>query len=161
MRVAIYPGTFDPITYGHLSIITRASHNFDLVIVAIMENIRKVPTFSTEERKELIQMCTSDIDNVKVVSASGLTVDFAKNNNANIIIRGIRAIADYEYELQQATTNMLLDDSIETIFYVSRPEYSFLSSSVAKEVALNGGDISKFIPEVIREKVQEKLYKGK
>ncbi|NLC96101.1 MAG: pantetheine-phosphate adenylyltransferase [Erysipelotrichaceae bacterium] len=157
MRTAIYPGTFDPITYGHLDIIKRASKNFDLIIVAIMENIRKVPTFSSNERKEMIEQCTLGLENVKVVVSSGLTVDFAKKNNADVIIRGIRAVADYEYELQQATTNMLLDDSIETIFYVSRPKYSFLSSSVAKEVAINGGDLSKFIPEIIRERVIKKL----
>ena len=157
MRVALYPGTFDPITYGHLNIIKRASNNFDVVIVAIMENIRKVPSFSNEERKKLIEICTKQYPNVQVVIGNGLTVEFAKKNKASVIIRGIRAVADYEYELQQATTNMLLDDSIETIFYVSRPEFSFLSSSVAKEVALNGGDISKFIPEEIIDMVNEKL----
>ena len=157
MRVALYPGTFDPITYGHLNIIKRASNNFDVVIVAIMENIRKVPSFSSEERKKLIEICTKQFPNVQVVIGNGLTVEFAKKNKASVIIRGIRAVADYEYELQQATTNMLLDDSIETIFYVSRPEFSFLSSSVAKEVALNGGDISKFIPEEIIDMVNEKL----
>lgn len=157
MKIAIYPGTFDPITNGHLNIIKRASKNFDLIIVAIMENIKKKPTFTTIERKEMIESCIKDFQNVKAVVGSGLTVDFAKKNNAGVIIRGIRAVADYEYELQQATTNMLLNDEIETVFYVARPEYSFLSSSVAKEVAYNGGDITKFIPEEIISRVKAKL----
>ena len=157
MKIALYPGTFDPITFGHLDIIQRSSKNFDVVIIAIMENIRKTPSFTAKERKELIELCVKDIPNVKVEIGSGLTIDFAKKNKASVIIRGIRAVADYEYELQHATTNMLLDDSVETIFYVSRPEFSFLSSSVAKEVALNGGDISKMIPKEIIEKVNKKL----
>lgn len=154
---AIYPGTFDPITIGHLDIIKRASKNFDHVIIAIMENIKKKPTFSSEERKKLIELCCKDLDNVSVEIGEGLTIEFARKHDAKVIIRGIRAVADYEYELQQATINMQLDEDIETMFYVSRPKYSFLSSSIVKEVASFNGDIKEFVPSEIIEQVEAKL----
>ncbi|SJZ74442.1 pantetheine-phosphate adenylyltransferase [Anaerorhabdus furcosa] len=157
MKIACYPGSFDPITNGHLDIIKRASKMFDEVIVTIMVNPKKKVTFDQQERKEMIEKCTKDLPNVKVVVGEGLTVDFATKLNATALIRGIRAVADYEYELQQATANMMLNDHIETLFFVARPEFSFLSSSVAKEIAFNGGDISKFIPEAINDYVMKKF----
>ncbi|MEG2329241.1 pantetheine-phosphate adenylyltransferase [Anaerorhabdus sp.] len=159
MSIACYPGSFDPITNGHLDIIRRASKMFDEVYVTIMINPKKKVTFSQEERKEMIEKCVADLKNVKVVIGQGLTVDFAKQLGAVSLIRGIRAVADYEYELQQATANMMLNDEIESIFFVARPEYSFLSSSVAKEIAINGGDISKFIPSEISDFVLQELRK--
>lgn len=159
MKTACYPGTFDPITNGHLDIIRRASKMFDEVVVTIMVNPKKRVTFTDENRKEMIEKCTTNLSNVKVVIGSGLTVEFAKSINATAIIRGIRAVADYEYELQQATANMMLNDQIETLFFVARPEFSFLSSSVAKEIAINGGDISKFIPNEIHNFVLQELKK--
>ncbi len=159
MRIACYPGSFDPITNGHLDIIKRASKMFDEVIIAVMVNGQKKVTFSQEERKSLIEDCVEELPNVRVVIGEGLTVRFAKGIKATTLIRGIRAVADYEYELQQATANMMLDDEIETLFFVARPEYSFLSSSVAKEIAANGGDIDKFIPVKIQEKVKERMKK--
>ncbi|MEA4873784.1 pantetheine-phosphate adenylyltransferase [Anaerorhabdus sp.] len=159
MSIACYPGSFDPITNGHLDIIRRASKMFDEVYVTIMINPKKKVTFSQEERKEMIEKCVADLKNVKVVIGQGLTVDFAKQLGAVSLIRGIRAVADYEYELQQATANMMLNDEIESIFFVARPEYSFLSSSVAKEIAVNGGDISKFIPSEISDFVLQELRK--
>lgn len=157
MTVAIYPGSFDPITIGHLDIIKRSAKIFDEVVVAILVNSRKQPTFDSEKRKEMIEKCIKDIPNVKVVVKQGLTINVANEYNATVLIRGIRAVADYEYELQQATANMILDEKIETVFLVSKPEYSFLSSSVAKEIASYHGNLDKFIPKEIIEEVSEKF----
>ena len=156
---ACYPGTFDPITKGHLDIIERAARKFDEVEVLIMVNVRKKCLFSEEERKQMIIDSLQEIgspENVHVHIGSGLTVDFARRLHAGAIIRGIRAVSDYEYELQQATANMALDKDLETIFLIAKPEFSFLSSSVVKEIAVNKGDISEFVPEVIIPRVLEK-----
>lgn len=157
MRTAIYPGSFDPITIGHLDIIRRSSKIFDKVVIAILVNTRKNPCFTNEQRKEMIEKCILDLDNVEVVIKTGLTIDVAKEYNANVLIRGIRAVADYEYELQQATANMTLAADIETLFMVARPEYSFLSSSVAKEMAYYHADLSKVLPQQIIEEVEERF----
>ena len=130
MVKAIYPGSFDPITEGHLDIIKRAAKNFDTLYVAIMKNPDKVYTFSEEERKKLIEKCTKGIKNVKVVIGEGLTIEYAKKLKCSVIVRGIRAVTDYESELALATSNMSLNDKIETLFLVSRPELSFLSSLI-------------------------------
>ena len=162
MSNAIYPGTFDPITMGHLDIIERASKLFDQLVVFISpnsDNKSKVCTFSLEERIEFIKKCTAHIPNVKVVSSNGLTVDKAKELNCKVIVRGIRAVTDYEYELAQATSNLMLNSDIETCLFVAKPELSFLSSSIAKEIASFNGDISKFIPDVIAKDVILKLKK--
>lgn len=159
MIKAIYPGTFDPITVGHLDVIKRASKIYDKLIVAVMENNKKNCTFSEVERKAMIEKCIKSLPNVKVVVGDGLTVDFAKKNNCNVIIRGIRAVSDYESELALATANMSLDNNIETVFMVAKPELSFLSSSIAKEIASFGGDISSYIPKPIIKDVSKKLYK--
>ncbi len=159
MIKAIYPGTFDPITEGHLDIIKRASKIYDKLIVAIMNNKSKTCTFTNEERKAMIEKCVSDLNNVKVVIGEGLTVDLAKKNNCKIIVRGIRAVSDYESELALATANMTLNNEIETVFMVAKPELSFLSSSVAKEIASFNGDISSYIPAPIIKEVSAKLYK--
>lgn len=161
MTKAMYPGSFDPITEGHLDIIKRASGMFDEVIIAIMKNPKKKATFTEEERKAMIEKCTADLKNVKVVIGHGLTVRLAKEMGCVALIRGIRAVADYEYELQQATANMMLDSTIETVFLVARPEYSFLSSSVAKEIAYYNGDITGFIPDCIMEEVKKELMPKK
>lgn len=159
MIKAIYPGTFDPITVGHLDVIKRASKIYDKLIVAVMENNKKNCTFSENERKTMIERCVKNLPNVKVVIGDGLTVDFAKKNNCNVIIRGIRAVSDYESELALATANMSLSSDIETVFMVAKPELSFLSSSIAKEIASFGGDISLYIPKTIIKDVSKKLYK--
>lgn len=159
MIKAIYPGTFDPITVGHLDVIKRASKIYDKLIVAVMENNKKNCTFTEVERKAMIEKCVKDLPNVKVVIGDGLTVDFAKKNNCNVIIRGIRAVSDYESELALATANMSLDEKIETVFMVAKPELSFLSSSIAKEIASFNGDISSYIPKPIIKDVSKKLYK--
>lgn len=160
MKKAMYPGSFDPITFGHLDIITRASKVFDELVIVIMQNPHKVNTFSVEERVKMLNKVTTDLKNVSIQVGDGLTVDFASKIGASVLIRGIRAVMDYEYELQQATANMILSSQIETIFLVSRPKYSFLSSSVAKEVGVNHGDLSAFIPEVIMAEVKAGLIKN-
>ena len=157
MIKAIYPGTFDPITIGHLDIIDRAAKTYDKLIVAVMDNPSKHCTFTKEERIELIKKCTKDYPNVKVILGEGLTVDFAKKLDCKVIIRGIRAVTDYEYELAQATANMNLNSDIETVLLVSKPELSFLSSSIAKEIAKFGGDIKPYIPKPIIKEVTKKL----
>ena len=157
MSKAMYPGSFDPITEGHLDIIRRASGMFDEVIIAIMKNPKKRATFTEEERCAMIEKCVQDLPNVKFIIGHGLTVRLAKSIECVALIRGIRAVADYEYELQQATANMMLDNTIETVFLVARPEFSFLSSSVAKEIAYYNGDITGFIPERIIEEVKKEL----
>ena len=157
---ACYPGTFDPITIGHLDIIERAAKKFDELDVLIMKNPRKNSSFTEEERKELIEKSISSLpckDKIHVLIGNGLTVDFAKKINAGVIIRGIRAVSDYEYELQQATANQMLNEDIETLFFIARPKYSFLSSSVVKEIALNGGDIREFVSLEVVETVEKKL----
>lgn len=157
---ACYPGTFDPITKGHLDIIERAASIFDQVDVLLMVNPRKKCVFDAEERKTMIEKSLESIGspaNVRVVIGEGLTVEFAKKIGAKAIVRGIRAVTDYEYELQQATANMMLGPDIETMFLIAKPEYSFLSSSVVKEIALNDGDISAMVPEGAAEEIKAKL----
>ena len=159
MIKAIYPGTFDPITIGHLDVIERAAQIYDKVIIAVMENRNKTCTFSKEERKKLIEKCVKNIKNVEVVIGEGLTVELARKFKCKVIIRGIRAVSDYESELALATANMTLDESIETVFFVSKPELSFLSSSIAKEIAYFNGKIDSIIPKQIIKEVSKKLYK--
>lgn len=157
MKIALYPGSFDPITIGHLDIIERSARIFDKVVIAILINPRKTPSFSSEKRKEMIERSVAHLRNVEVVVSSKLAIEVAKDHGAKILIRGIRAVADYEYELQQATTNMALDEEIETLFLVARPEYSFLSSSVAKELARYHCDLAKILPDTIIDEVEEKF----
>ena len=157
MAKALYAGSFDPITKGHLDIIERASKVFEEVYVAIMVNPKKQVIFSDVERKSMIEKCISNFSNVKVLIDYGLAVDLAEKHNIKILIRGIRAISDYEYELQQASVNMVLNSKIETAFFISKPEYSFLSSSITKELAGHNSDLSKFISSEIYEDVAKKF----
>ncbi len=157
---ACYPGTFDPITNGHLDVIERAAGMFDELVVMIMRNVRKQSTFTEEERRSLIEKAVATLphhDKIKVIIGSGLTVEMARKEGASAIVRGIRAVSDYEYELQQATGNQVLAPEIETLFIIARPEYSFLSSSIVKEIAYYDGDISSFIPPVILDEIHAKL----
>ncbi|MBE5959783.1 MAG: pantetheine-phosphate adenylyltransferase [Lachnospiraceae bacterium] len=156
MRVGIYPGSFDPITLGHLDVIKRSAKLMDELIIGVLQNSSKVPLFSAEERVKLIEKVVSDIPNVKVEAFDGLTVDFAKKRNATVIVRGLRAITDFEYELTIAQTNHKLDEDIDTMFLTTSVEYSYLSSSIVKEIASYGGDISKFVPESIVDLVRDK-----
>ena len=159
MIKAIYPGTFDPITVGHLDVILRSAKIYDKLIVAVMENRAKKCTFSKEERKQMIEKCIEGLENVEVVIGEGLTVNLANLYDCRILIRGVRAVSDYESELALATANMNLNPEVETVFMVSKPELSFLSSSVAKEIASFNGDISDYIPAQIIKEVSKKLYR--
>lgn len=156
MKTAVYPGAFDPPTFGHLDIIKRASSIFDVLIVAIMENPQKKTFFSAQEKKEMLEILCEEFDNVKIVIGTGLTVNLAQDHHAKFLVRGIRAIMDYEYELQIASANMVIGKDIETVFFLARPEHSYLSSSITRSIAEHHGDISKFIPDSIRKMVEDK-----
>lgn len=159
MKTAIYPGTFDPITYGHLDIIERASRLFDRIIITVATNPSKKPLFSAEDRVYLIKQSISGINNeavLEVETFSGLIVDFAKEKKAAAIIRGLRAISDFEYELQMALMNRRLEADITTVFLMPHENYTYLNSTIVKEVASFGGDISNFVPPIVEEKLKKK-----
>ncbi len=157
MKIGVYPGSFDPATLGHLDIIKRSAKLVDKLIVGVLHNSAKNPLFTIDERVSLLRELTIDMENVEVESFSGLLVDFLKKKNAEIIVRGFRAVSDFEYELQMAQTNYSLDNSVETICLITRVEYSFLSASVVKEVARYGGDISNMVPEKTIEYMKRKF----
>jgi pantetheine-phosphate adenylyltransferase len=156
-RSAIYPGSFDPVTYGHIDLIKRASHAFDEVIVAVAENTNKNTLFSIKERVEMVKEVAGHISNVRIESFPGLVIDYARKKKIHVLIRGLRMISDFEYELQMALTNRRLDDTIETVFLMPSEGFSFLSSKLIKEVASLDADISSFVPDVIAKKLRKKL----
>ena len=149
MRIAVYPGSFDPIPNGHLDIIERASKIFDKVVVGVLKNKNKKPRFTAEERGMLIEMVTSRIPNVSVASFDGLLVDFARENNANVIIKGLRTVNDFEYEFQMALLNKALDSECETMFMMTNSKYSYISSSMVSELASYKGDLAGLVPTEI------------
>ena len=149
MKRAIYPGSFDPVTFGHIDIIKRAAYIFDELIVAVLNNKGKTPLFSVDERVNILKEVVKDIPNVSVLSYEGLLVDFAKENDAGVIVRGLRAVTDFEYELQFAQTNSVLSSGVDTMFLTTSLRYAYLSSSTVKEVASYGGDIDKFVPPLV------------
>ncbi|WP_432359517.1 pantetheine-phosphate adenylyltransferase [Sporosarcina sp. UB5] len=155
-KIAVVPGSFDPITNGHLDIIERAAKVFPEVRVAVMNNSAKKSLFSVEERMELIRNVTSKIPNVIIESSSGLLIDYAHSAGASVIVRGLRAISDFEYEMQITSMNRMLDESIETFFVMTKNQYSFLSSSIVKEVARYGGDVSALVPSIVEKALREK-----
>jgi pantetheine-phosphate adenylyltransferase len=154
---AVCPGSFDPVTYGHLDIIQRASHVFDTVIVAVLNNRSKEPVFSVEQRMKLLEEVTKDIPNVKVDSFNGLLIDYMKKNSANTIVKGLRAISDFEYELQMASINRKLDDTIETFFMMTNNKYSYLSSSIVKEIAKHHSSVGDLVPPIVEEALMKKF----
>ena len=157
MKIGVYPGTFDPITDGHLDIIKRANQLFDLLYIVVPINPQKNTLFTIEERLDMIRKAVSDYKNIIVESTNLLTVEYAKSVNAVAMIRGLRMVSDFEYELQMATINKCLNEDIETIFIMSSHEYSFLSSSSVKEIARFHGDVYKFVTNIVCEKLKEKF----
>jgi pantetheine-phosphate adenylyltransferase len=157
---AVYPGSFDPITSGHVDIIQRGLKIFDEILVAVLENPKKKPLFSTKERINMIQDFFVDNRNIEVKAFDGLLVEFAKNNDANIVIRGLRAISDFEYEFQMALMNRKLDPEIETLFMMPNLSYSFLSSKLVKEIFMLGGGLKDLVPDYVEKKLKEKFKKS-
>ncbi len=156
MKIAVYPGSFDPITLGHLDVLKDGAHMFDKVIITVSNNINKNSLLSVEERIELIKQSTKDIPNVEVDSFDGLTVNYAKAKGATILLRGLRAVSDFEYEMQLSQTNRSLCENIKTVFLITKPEYNFISSSTVKEILKHHGDISKFVPQPVYEYLTNK-----
>jgi len=157
MRRAIYPGSFDPVTNGHLDVIERARKLFDEVIVAVADNDEKQPLFSLDERLDLLRQTVGEIDNVRIAAFSGLLVEFAKTQSARAVIRGLRAVSDFEFEFQMALMNRKLDAAAETIFLMPKEEYTYLSSRIVKEIARLGGDVSSFVPTSVAKALATKF----
>lgn len=159
MLRGIYPGSFDPVTFGHVDVITRSAGKVDELIVGVLNNKAKSPLFSVEERVKMLKEVTEDIPNVKIIPFEGLLVDFARKMDAGMVIRGLRAITDFEYELQMAQTNHKMAPEVDTAFLTTSLEYSYLSSTTVKEVAAFGGDISQFVPDIVADRITEKMKK--
>ena len=157
MKTAIYPGTFDPVTLGHLDVIRRAAKVFDHLVVAVADGGRKKPWFTAEERVELLKAVTADIPGVQISTFSGLLMDYVRSQGANVVVRGLRAFADFEYEFQMALTNRKLAPDIETVFFMTSEQHSYVSSTVVREVAELGGDTSGFVPPHVQRVVLRKM----
>lgn len=156
-KIAVVPGSFDPVTFGHLDIIKRGASVFDEIHVVVLNNSSKKSLFTVEERMDLIREVTTSLPNVHVDSFSGLLVEYAKNVNAHAIVRGLRAVSDFEYEMQITSMNRVLDENIETFFIMTNNQYSFLSSSIVKEVAKYGGNISELVPKQVESALKKKF----
>ncbi|ADL04544.1 pantetheine-phosphate adenylyltransferase [Lacrimispora saccharolytica] len=157
MRKAVYPGSFDPVTFGHLDIIERSARMSDHLIIGVLNNYSKTPLFSVEERVNMLKSLTKDLPNVEVIAFGGLLVDFVRANQADAVIRGLRAVTDFEYELQIAQTNRVMAPEIDTVFLTTNLKYSYLSSSIVKEIASYGGEINTFVPPCVAERVMKKM----
>lgn len=160
MRTAIYPGSFDPITKGHLDVLKRAADIFDKVIIVVSVNLNKKSFLPLEDRLMLIKESCKDIENLEVDSYDGLTTEYAEKRNANVIIRGLRAVSDFEYEMQLSQANSALNPDIHTVFLITKPKYNFISSGTVKEIALMKGDVSKFVPEPVAKYLELRYTKG-
>ena len=159
MTKCLIPGSFDPITVGHLDVIRRAGKLFDKLLIAVMNNPKKKCVFTLEERMELIKKTVADMENVEVSYFDGLMVDYAKMNNVDVVVRGLRAVSDFEYEFQLGAVNSVISPELETVYLMTDAKHSFLSASMVREIGSYGGDISQFVPPEIYEEVKEKLYK--
>ncbi len=158
-KIALYPGSFDPITNGHIDVLERARRMFDFVVIAVLNNSEKKSFLTAEKRVELIEEAVKDMDNVSVARFDGLTVEFARKIGANFLIRGLRTITDFEYEVQLCQTNQVIAPDIDTVFLSTRPEHNFISSSIVKELSKHKTDISKFVPENVVKYLQDDLRK--
>lgn len=154
---AIYPGSFDPVTLGHMDIIRRSSNIVDELIVGVLNNNAKTPLFSVKERVRMLKEATKELENVQIIPFEGLLIDFVKKMDAKLVIRGLRAITDFEYELQMSQTNQKLDPNIETMFLTTSIEYSYLSSTTVREIAAFGGDLTQFVPEAVALELEKKM----
>lgn len=160
MKIAIYPGSFDPITKGHLDVLKRAAAIFDKVIIVVSINVNKKSFLPLEDRLLLIKKSCKDLENVEIDSFDGLTIEYAKKKNANVLIRGLRAVSDFEYEMQLSQANSALCSDIHTVFLITKPKYNFISSGTVREIALMKGDVSKFVPEPVAKYLESKYTKG-
>ena len=156
MKIAVYPGSFDPVTKGHIDILKNGAEIFDKVIIAVARNSEKNAFLTVDERVQLIKESVKDIENVEVDSFDGLTIEYAKKCGAKVILRGLRAVSDFEYEMQLSQANSALSNDIKTIFLITKPKYNFISSRTIKEIYLNNGDISKFVPDAVYEFLKNK-----
>jgi len=161
MTTAVYPGSFDPVTFGHFDIIMRTSQTMDRVVIGVLNNQAKKPLFTVEERVEMLKSVTQPFSNVEIQCFDGLTIDFARKNHAQVIIRGLRAVTDFEYELQLAQTNRVIAPEIDTMFLATSLKYSYLSSSIVKEIASLGGEIGEFLHPQVAEKMLDKYARLK
>jgi pantetheine-phosphate adenylyltransferase len=161
MAIAVYPGSFDPVTNGHLDVIERAAELFEQVVVAVAADSGKTPLFTTDERVQLLRDACAHLPNVRVDSFGGLLVDFAAQQGASVVVKGLRAVSDFEYELQQALMNRMLSRDVETVFFMTSPENLFLSSSMVKEIAKLGGDVGQFVPAQVRARLEQKFHRGR
>ena len=159
-KVAVYPGSFDPITNGHLDVIQRAAAMFDQVVIGVAHNPDKIPMFSLKRRLDLVRAATEHLSNVTVDDFQGLLVEYCRRKGATVVVRGLRAVSDFEFEFQMALMNRKLESKVETIFLMPKDEYTFISSRLVKEIAGLGGDVSKFVPPVVQEALQKKLAGG-
>lgn len=157
MKTAVYPGSFDPVTLGHLDIIERSARMSDQLIIGVLNNNSKTPLFSVQERVNMLKEITKDLSNVEVKAFAGLLIDFVRDNHADVVIRGLRAVTDFEYELQLAQTNRVIAPEVDTIFLTTNLKYSYLSSSIVKEIAFYDGDISAFVPASVAECIRRKM----
>lgn len=157
MRKAVYPGSFDPVTFGHLDIIERSAKMSEYLIIGVLNNNLKTPLFSVEERVNMLKSLTKDLPNVEVKAFAGLLVDFVQANEADAVIRGLRAVTDFEYELQMAQINRVMAPEVDTVFLTTNLKYSYLSSSIVKEIAAYGGDLGEFLPAGIVDRVKKKM----
>ena len=159
MKTAVYPGSFDPVTNGHIDVIERALKIFDSVIVAVGDNPGKKPLFSTKERIEMLKEATKHLKNIEIGAFSGLLLNFVKSKNSKIVIRGLRAVSDFEFEFQRALLNRVVDSGIETVFIMTKEDYVYLNSSIIKEIAMFNGKVAGLVPKIVEKKLREKFSK--